>query len=251
MLDRSLERLLSETARNVEFPLTPDLSARVAVSLRERVPRRTGVMRPALSLALLATVLILVLALAITPSRDAIARLFGVEGSRVVFLPTPRPGEIATPFPTPVPAFTPDARDVSPVDVNELPALAGFAAALPAVDEARLDSSLLFYGHDPVVVHHYPSFDLWQSRLDGYASFGKLAPPWLRVREVDVGVWAGMWLSGGEHYVSYVDSSGRQIMASQRTVERSTLIWRTDAFFYRIETDLGLTDALRIAETLP
>jgi hypothetical protein len=41
------------------------------------------------------------------------------------------------------------------------------------------------------------------------------------------------------------------IPESFRQVDRSTLIWRTDAAFYRIETDLPMEDAIRIAETLP
>ena len=251
MIDRSLERLLSETARAIEYPATPDLSARVVASLRAPVPSRVAPMRPAFGLALLVAALVLVAALAISPSRDAIARFFGVEGSKIEFLPTPLPGETATPFPTAVVNPTPDPLTVPGVDLERLPELAGFVAALPEVTDQRIESNLLFYGRDPVVVHRYPGFDLWQSRIEGFASFGKSVRPDGSVDEVEVGGVPGLWVTGAEHIVSYSDSGGAHIPASQRIVDRSTLIWRTDAFFYRIETDLSLEEALRIAETLP
>jgi hypothetical protein len=51
--------------------------------------------------------------------------------------------------------------------------------------------------------------------------------------------------------VEYVDENGVASQESSRMVERSTLIWRTDAALYRLETDLSLDDAVTIAETLP
>ena len=252
MIDQRLEALLTRTARSVEYPPTPNLGARVTAALREPEPTpQTLLRRPAFGFVLLAVAIFVVAALAITPSRDAIARLFGVEGSNIEFLPTPLPGETATPFPTAVANVTPDPRGVSPVELDRLPELVGFAAALPAVPEERIESTLLFYGSDPVLVHRYPGFDLWQSRIEGYASFGKSVRPDGTVEEVEVGDAPGLWVTGAEHIVSYSDRTGAHIAASQRIVEGSTLIWRTDAFFYRIETDLSLDEALRIAETLP
>jgi hypothetical protein len=47
------------------------------------------------------------------------------------------------------------------------------------------------------------------------------------------------------------DAGGVYHSESDRVVERNTLVWRTDTFFYRIETNMSLEDTLRIAETLP
>jgi hypothetical protein len=265
MIDQRLEALLARTAGAIEYPPTPDLSARVLGNLSAHPsppaagplsPLGRGLGRgvafwPALGLTLLAAVLVLVAALAISPTRDAIARFFGVEGSKIEFLPTPLPGETATPFPTAVQSLTPDLRSVPGVELDRLPELAGFTAALPAVPEQRIETNLLFYGRDAVVVHAYPDFDLWQSRIEGFASFGKQVRPEGTVENVEVGSVPGRWLTGAEHVVSYTDRNGAHIPASQRIVDRNTLIWRTDAFFYRIETDLSLEEALRIAKTLP
>jgi hypothetical protein len=251
MIDRSLERLLSDTARGVEYPATPDLSARVVASLREPVALHVAPRRPAFGLALLVTALVVVAALAISPSRDAIARLFGVEGSRIEFLPTPAPGITPTPFPTAVPTSSPPPGVIPGVDLNTMTELVGFDAALPVVAEERSQSTVYFYGGDGVVLHTYPSFELWQSRLQGHASFGKQVRPDGTVEEIEVGDVPGLWVTGPEHIVSYSDRNGAHIPASQRIVDTNTLIWRTDAFFYRIETDLALEETLRIAETLP
>jgi hypothetical protein len=131
-----------------------------------------------------------------------------------------------------------------------LPRLAGYAAALPEVADPRLRSTLIFYGNQPVLVHYYARFDLWETRLPQRASFGKRTETG-SVQEVFVNGENANWLSGGEHVVYYTLPDGTVYAGSNRIVTRSTLIWRTDAFFYRIETDLSLEEALRIAETLP
>ena len=264
MIDRSLERLLTGAARDTAYPRTPDLSARVVASAAGRSSREGGplapmgrgigrgaALRPTLSAVLVAAALVLIAALAISPTRDAIARFFGVEGSKIEFLPTALPGETATPFPTAVPTSSPRAGVYPNVDLFELEALAGFEPALPAVLESRAQSTVYFYGDDAVVVHTYPSFDLWQSHLQGHASFGKQVRPEGTVEELEVGSVPARWVTGAEHIVSYTDRNGAHIPASQRVVDRSTLVWRTEAFFYRIETDLSLEETLRIAETLP
>ena len=260
MIDQRLEALITRTAQNIGYPPTPDLTARVVarVSGRTKSPDSSPLaplgrglgsaagLRPALGLVLVVAALVLVAALAIAPTRDAIARLFGVEGSKIEFLPTPLPGETATPFPTPL------LQGVfEPIELEDVTDRAGFEPALPDVPEPRQGSEIVFYGRQAVVVHHYEDFDLWQTRLDQYAGFGKGLPEGGEVVEAKVGGVPGRWVTGAPHIVYYYTLSNVVFQDSQRTVERNTLIWRTDAFFYRIETDLPLAEALRIAETLP
>jgi hypothetical protein len=243
MNEPRIDRLLASTAAAVAYPTTPDLSPRVIARVTAP-PRRPFVPRPALAYVIAALLLAATLALAFTPSRDAIARLFGVEGSRIEVLPTPAPGV--------TPTVTPTTTEVGGqlVEIEDLPALAGFEAALPDVESPRLSTTLLLYSHHPVVVHHYDDFDLWQTRLQGELTFGKGATEDAVQEDVLVGGVNGVWLSGDPHLVWFEDTNGIQVVET-RLVERSTLIWRTDAFFYRIETDLPLEEALRIAETLP
>ena len=249
MIDRNLDRLLTETARGVVYPPAPNLSLRVLAAIREPAPRRSLATRQAF-VGLVAVALLVLAALAISPSRDAIARLFGVEGSKIEFLPTPLPGE--TPSPYPITAGTAQPGGVvTEIALDDIPDKAGFEPALPGVANERLGSTIVFYAGQPVVMHHYGDFDLWQTQLRQDAGFGKGVPEGGVVEEVEVGGVPGVWLTGAEHYVYYYTDTGFTVSDSQRLVERSTLVWRTDAFFYRIETDLALEEALRIAETLP
>jgi hypothetical protein len=197
--------------------------------------------------------LLLALALAVAPSREAIAKLFGVEGSKIEVAPAPTQGASSETQPTPqaTPDFGVPLRVIRNVDPATLPSFAGFAAALPTGAVGRLSTTLVFYGDQPVAVHHYAGFDLWQTRVPQEASFGKVVEADSILEEVTVNGENGVWLSGRPHFVAYRLPDGRVAPGSNRTVERSTLIWRTDAFFYRVETDLSLEQTLRIAETLP
>jgi hypothetical protein len=71
------------------------------------------------------------------------------------------------------------------------------------------------------------------------------------LEEVTVSDVPGVWLSGAPHFVYYFAPGGEEYLDSRRTVSVNTLIWRTDAFFYRLETDLARDEAIAIAETLP
>ncbi|MGE0686970.1 MAG: hypothetical protein AB7P33_09515, partial [Dehalococcoidia bacterium] len=193
-------------------------------------------------------------ALAVEPSREAIARFFGVKGSTIEVVP-----EGAIPTPLPSPTFAPGGglvREVplsqvaTPTPLGSIAAAAGFDALLPAGQGAPLRSFVVSLGSDRVVLLQFETFDLWEARLEQEASFGKGITAGSVSEELTVGGEPAYWLSGSPHYVQYIDSRGVRIEASLRVVERSTLIWRTDAAFYRIETSLPRDEAVRIASTL-
>jgi hypothetical protein len=183
-------------------------------------------------------VLLLVLgaALLATPSRDVIARFFGVQGSTVERLP---PGAPLTPYPRPASLDT-QATPVAPADVA--------TAARPSVTDPLLQPYVVTYRGQRVVILHYDRFDLWQTQLPIAATFGKLVPPDAQVRDVMVGTRDARWLTG-EHYVYYT-VNGAFVEGSNRAVTRNTLVWRTPRGFYRLETALTLDEALTIARTL-
>ncbi len=247
MTDRELERLLLAAAARTTYPATPDLRGRVLARLAtgER-PRHA--LRPSFGLAMVVLVAIIaaIFALALSPSREAIARFFGVEGSKVERLPTPAPGTTATPFPAPV-----GLAGAKPVSLPEAAEATGFQPALPRATNALRQAYLVIYGSQPVVVLHFDQFDLWEARLEPRANFGKGVPTGVVIQDVEVGGRSGTWITGGSHVVAYISPSGEIVRGSERTVTKSTLIWRTPSLFYRLETDLSLEEAIRIAETLP
>ena len=138
-----------------------------------------------------------------------------------------------------------------PSTLEDAAALAGFEPALPNGEEPNAVYTV-DYGESTGIILRYDDFDLWQ--VDGgtfEGSFGKEVPATGSIQDLIVNGVPATWISGGPHFVEYVDENGVASQASSRLVERNTLIWRTDAALYRLETDLPLEDAVAIAETLP
>jgi hypothetical protein len=266
MAEIDLEGLLRSAAAGTEYPETPDV--------RERVLRSIGpayAEAPALSLTLsrrargqafariviasLVVVMALAAALAVTPSREAIARFFGVKGSTIEVVPS---GTMPTPAATRT--FAPGAGPIYPVPLGNIatptmlgsiPAATGFEAKLPEDQSEARASFVVALGADRVVLLQFDDFDLWEARLAQEANFGKGIEANSIREELTVNGEPATWLSGTPHHVYYTDSHGIRIEASLRTVTQSTLIWRTGYAFYRIETSLPKEEAVKIAETLP
>lgn len=240
-----IDRLLTDSARDVAYPPTPDLAARVQrspdVGLRpERQPRAR------LALATLAAAAIVALAaVLIAPaSRSAVAGLFGIEGTDVKVLPTVP----ATPFPTPVEI---DAN-AAPASLSEIESALGRPVPLPA-GATPASTYLVRYEDSPAAILRFDAYDLWV--VDGAGDFegilGKEVDSRAALTDAAVANVPARWISGGPHLVAFYDASGAFVEDTQRTVERNTLIWRTDTALYRMETNLDLAAALAIAETLP
>jgi hypothetical protein len=205
--------------------------------------------------ALLIASAALTAALVVTPSREAIARFFGVQGSTIEVVPDGTiPTAVATAALVPGggPIFpVPLANIATPTPLQAISASTGFEAKLPAGQSEARASFVVAMGRDRVVLLQFDDFDLWEARLEQEANFGKGIEADSIREELTVNGQAAIWLSGTSHYVYYTDSFGTRIESSLRVVERSTLIWRTDYAFYRIETTLPKDEALRIAATLP
>lgn len=265
MDDATFERALQRMAATVTFPPTPELGVRVVAAIAAApASRRTSPWRPvrqrstryafAAVVALIAVVL--GVALSLPNSRSAIADFFGVEGSRIEILPTPAPGMTATPFPTPA-MIQSYATPSSLIDVRRD---FGFEPALPpGKGEPQRVYVADYLGVEPVILQ-YNGFDLWEVKLSGgtfnkgvpiQGVFDKSVRSGAKIEDLTINGAPAVWISGGEHIVRYVDSSGRTVDASVRTVDRNTLVWHNDNFFYRLETDLPEAEAIRIAMSLP
>jgi len=243
------QQVLGRFAPRVAYPATPELGARVLAAIAEGTPSRSRPALPRRRALVLASAIALavaiVVALAVPRSRGAIADLFGVQGSKIEILPTPAGGMTPTPFPTPADIqwiATPTSRDGAR-------SAAGFDPALPPGQGAPLGVYLVDYARLPVVVVQYMHFDLWESRTVGF--FVKGVPEGVAVHDRTVNGLPATWIGEGEHIVRFVDSSGREVAASVRTVDRGTLIWSAGGTFYRLETDLTEEEAVSIAESLP
>lgn len=246
MNDTTLDQRLSAIAARAEYPATPSLRPKVLAAIADT--HRPHAMRTRGPLAFAAAVAAIVLAgavaaIALPDSRDAVADFFGIEGSTIEFTPStpglPPPDDIGSAGAA-SPSTLAAASDAlqSPLP---LPADAGEPAAVYIVR----------YGAQNVAVLRYDEFDLWIARLESQWSFGKDAPPGVTVQDTFVADEPARWISGGTHFVAVLDRFGERIEGSDRAVEANTLIWNDGGTFFRIETQLPLSDARRIAESLP
>jgi hypothetical protein len=248
-----IDALLTDTARETHWPATPDARARVLARLAQ--PQRiNAVPLPRLLAIALAAFALLVAALLANPgTRTALAEFFGlVEGYRIEVVPTVAPAALRDP--TLAESATPTATPLDGIATRSTLAAAfaaaGLAPALPA-DAGTPDVYLARFGAQTTVLLRYPRFDLWQGRNGVPGLQVKSAPEGTLIETPQVRGRAGYWVAGTERTLRFVDADGRDIPGSTRTVGRNALVWTGENRLYRLETDLPLADALRIANQLP
>jgi hypothetical protein len=263
MDDLTFEREVQRMAATMTFPSAPSLRGPVLAAIARDTAAAAGARRPpglqlrlAFATAVLVAIAGLGVALSVPASRSAIAEFFGIEGSRIEVLPTAAPGVTPAPFPTPQ-GIESYATPSSLIDIRRD---FGIEPALPPGEGAPQGVYIANYLDAYPVILQYPSFDLWEVRLSGgtfnkgvpiQPVFDKAVRSGTKIEDLTINGSPAAWISGGEHIVRYLDATGRTVDASVRTVERNTLVWRNDSFFYRLETDLPQADAIRIASSLP
>ena len=246
MNEMSFEELLLErVAASMTYPVTPQLPARVVSAVSAPAVRRVGpeMRRPLVLAIAAAAAVVAAVVLGVPASRTAVAKFFHIQGSKIERLPTPRPGETPTPFPTPA-GLESEARRVGFDDATRI---VRFRPLLPS-DGDPLATYIATYNEQAVVVLHYDRFDLWEARTVGFfrkdiTADQTLDTPMIKGK-------GAQYIPSGTHIVQYVNASGTPVEGSQRTVDRNTLIWNDGTTFFRLETDLPEADAVKILESL-
>ena len=59
----------------------------------------------------------------------------------------------------------------------------------------------------------------------------------------------GFWLEGAPHTVMFLDANG-QIQEDSTRLAGNTLLWEEDGVSYRLEADLEMEEALKIARSM-
>lgn len=248
-----IEAQLRQAAGEVVWPATPDLRSSVLSRLDGTPTRRSVVPRRALRTAVAVAVLLVVAVLAHPGARTAVAEFFGlVEGYRIEIVPTAAPaGPSAAPStPTPSGRAAVPLGFASQTTLEAAASAVGFAPALPA-GEPKPDVYLARFGEQTLVILRYSRFDLWQSREGVPVMMVKTLPDGHVVQNPQVHGRTGFWIAGIERSMRFVDADGHDIPGSARTVGRNALIWNGVSRLYRLETDLPLAEALRLADSLP
>lgn len=273
------QSLLAEAATAAVYPATPDLRDRIVAAVGARAPGRARRWPPfTVNVRLAAAVAVLALALvallAVPASRDAVAEFFGlVPGQRFEQLPLPpepeRPGVTVTPdarpfvLPTPWTASPPAAATPRPTPVASSPVIElaepstlaeasqalGYEIVLPRGQGEPLEVFLIDLIGQGAAVLRYERFDLWAT--NGSGAFGKGAPIDTIIEITEVAGTVAYWIEGEERIVRFLDASGEEVPGSRREVNRNTLVWLTEASFYRLEGDLTREQAIAIGATLP
>ena len=234
-----LERELQALAPYVDLPEAPDLAAAVRGRLARPASRRSH--RRPLVIAFGAAVLALAAALAVPPARSAlldVLHLGGVEIRRVPELPATSPNARLAPG--------------QPVSLTAARRRADFPIATPS--DCDFCDPVLFDGSIPggrVTITWpgvRPRLFLMQFRGAAMPFVDKMAEGRTQIRSVTVDGLAGYWIAGSPHAVIFRDDAGRTLFG--RRLARNVLLWEGDGVTYRLEGDVTLARAIKVAESL-
>jgi hypothetical protein len=229
---RDFERDLQELGRTIAVPAAPDLAAGVRDALSSRPAAPRG-LRPALVLAIVVAICA-VAGLAASPARTAILRFFGIGSVHVELVDR-------------LPAVEPGAPLVLGSEID--PAEAPFRISVPGV----LGAPDAVYASGNVATLLYGSPDRVRLLVTeiGYSALSpevakKLVTGTSVVRFVEIPGTAGpaVWIEGEPHLLDLPGAPAR--------LAGNTMVWvPQEGRTYRIEGDVELDDALRIAESMP
>ncbi len=238
------EARLAKIARDLHYPETPDLAARF-------VRKRSATGQRPLRLAWGMLLLLIVLGglLSVPPLRAAVWEFLQIGSLRVWQGQAP-PAPTAVVGPTPLPSLLDLAGETS---LGEAQATVSFPIPLPAFppDLGSPDRVYLQSFDGPMVVLVWldaqSSVALSLSILSSEVWAEKQQVRVIQETEVN-GQWA-VWVTG-VHPLQL----GNGDYQMTRLVQGNTLIWAegtgAQTLTYRLETDLSLTEAIRVAESL-
>ena len=259
------ETHLRQMVDEFSYPPTPD----IAGAVRRRLEQREA--RPVLLHRQLAWVVVIVLVIlaglmAVPQVRAAVFEILHIGAIRIVPVtptPTVTPAapafaptstvSIAAPSPSPTPLSS--VLDLAgETTLAEVRAKAGFPVHLPTYpsDLGPPDHVFLQDFSGPVAVlvwmdgtqPHRVRMSLHELGPGTFAE--KIQPP--VIQETTVNGQPAVWTEG-PHLLQFL-RAGQVIYDARRLVEGHTLVWTQGDMTYRLETDLSLNEAVRIAASL-
>jgi hypothetical protein len=267
-----LERSLGELAERLEIPggdwIVSDVVRRIAEPPQRpafgRVPRWAG-----------AVLALAVVALVVLPGpRHAVARWLGFDSVRIepgVTVPPTTGGSTTTLASPTVPGGSvvePTTVVVSDLGLGSSVSIeqAMLATGLPDPTPALLGDPESVHVVQPpatgqIVLVYSPSALVPQSTVIGAGALVSVMPAHIEqgffqktlgststVRPVDVDGDVGYWIEGSPHQLLF--DFGDQIQEDTLRLATNTLLWQRGDHVYRIEADIDLETALRIAKSI-
>jgi hypothetical protein len=265
--DEQWEESVRQTASALAYPSTPDVAEQVMVRLtttqRTRLHPRTRRLQPVWVIGLLLALLIGLLA--VPPVRAAILEFLQIGAVRIWLVePTPVPtsassGERSSTGPrsTAQPSATPlrSLFDLAgETTLAEAEANAGFAIRLPTYPSDLGPPDGVFYQElgGPVVVLVWLNPEqedkaLFTLHILGERAIAEKGNPPVVITTTVKGNEAA-WAEGP--YMLAYGQGGQEDWRMRYLVSGRVLIWVEDGLTYRLESDLSLQEAVRMAESL-
>lgn len=262
-----LERSLDELAARLEIPGGEWMVADVMRRIEQPPGRRASGLGLRLAAALVVVVAVVIVAL--PGPRGAVARWLGFDSVRIepgVTVPstaTPATGAPVTGTASPTTSATPDL-DLGPlVSIDQAMSRTGLADPTPALLGAPQSIHVVQPPDSGQIVLVYaPSELLPQSAVTGVGAlvsvmpasiddglFGKTLGDTATLQTVDVGGADGFWIEGSPHQLFF--RVGELIQPDTLRLATNTLLWQRNGHVYRLEADVSLATAMRIAATVP
>lgn len=235
-----LELRLQRLGRELALPEPPDLASNVLRRIGE--PGRPPLLRRRGLLVAIAAVVVAVGAvLAVPPARSAILDFFGI-GSAEIRLVDELP-EV----------------EAGPLDLGDPKALEGVRGQVPGLLEPRGDElgepdAVFVAGSEPGAPVTFVWGDAEKPRLlltqvRGRFHFEKLVNPNQGgITLVEVNGEDAVWIEGEPHVVFYENEEGGADLPGR--LARNTLVWSRGPVTLRLEGELSLDDAERIARSV-
>jgi hypothetical protein len=256
-----MEEQLRRSASDLRYPPTPSIAAGVLQRVSGRAPR-------AWAWAALAVFVLLAALMVVPPARAAILEFIQIGVVRI-FRTQPAPAPLGTSVPQlPLTATPRSASATQPsISTPESRSLRDLAGEM-TLSDAKSRAGI------PILLPHYPP-DLGQpdrvylQNLGGSLlvlvwlqpdhpesvrlSLHEIAPgSWAvtkynpqTIQEVTVNGHAGVWATG-----PYLLELRNHNYDERRLVQGNVLIWTQDGITYRLETNLSLSEALKVAASL-
>jgi len=231
-----LELRLVSLGAAVDYPPTPDLASAVERSLAPQAPRRSRARPLALGFAILLAVVAGVLAFS-PGARSAFLELFRLQGATVTRFEALPEVELI------------DFDLGEHVTREEAERRVGFEL----VDLGEPDAIHLRAGRVVSLVYgpsERPRLVLSQFRGAVWDGFHKKAVgTGTTIENVTVRGEPGLFVSGDEHYVMFIDGDG--LVNDERTaLAGNTLLWNRGPLLLRLEADVPREEALELAESV-
>ena len=239
MSTSELELRLSSLRGELAFPETPGLASRVEQAIAAGPPVRRRTLARPLAIAFAVIVAVVAGVLAFSPgARSAFLEIFNLKGATVELVDE-----------------LPDVPTTGRLDLGEQVTRqeAERQVGFELLDLGEPDAVFVRDGTVASLVYgdvDNPRLVLSQLRGSVYDGFvKKVGGTGTIVEDVTVKGGRGLFVSGNEHFVMYLDEFD-QIADEPTYLAGNTLLWNRDDLLFRLEADLTKDEALELARTI-